>query len=146
MNNQTITGTILTMSGPIANAAASAVGVAKTGASIGSLHGAAYSSAMAAWVGFGSMKVGVFMMGAAPVIGAILILDSICGRDPGSPMIDWYEEFWRQYELQDEVEKLKIDSHLWIESESDLESHDQTFRTMEIDYELESLKNQLGLH
>lgn len=149
MNNQTIAGTILTMSGPIANAAASAVGVAKTGASIGSLHGAAHASAVAAWVGLGSMNVGLFVMGAAPVIGAILVLDSICGRDYGSPMIDWYEESWRQYELLDEVEKLQLDSSLWIEPEVSLVSQkqiDQEFLMMEIDHELESLKNQLGLH
>jgi hypothetical protein len=148
MKNQTVVGTLLTMSGPIANMSANAIGIAKTGAAIGTLHGAAHASATAAWVGLGSMKVGMFMMGAAPIIGAALILDSICGRDHGSPMIDWYEEFWRQYELQEEVENLKKNPDLWVESKTtnaSLTRLDQQFQNMELDDELELLKKQLDL-
>ncbi|MCU0566552.1 MAG: hypothetical protein MUF49_08130 [Oculatellaceae cyanobacterium Prado106] len=54
MNNQISVGTALTLSQPILNTAASAIGIAKTGTAIGTLHGAAQASATAAWVGLGS--------------------------------------------------------------------------------------------
>ncbi len=38
---------------------------------------------------------------------ALLILDGICGRDYEVLLIDWDEEFWRRYEIQDELEALK---------------------------------------
>lgn len=51
MDAKTTAGIGLVASNPIVHAAASTVGVAKTGAAIGTLHGAAHTSATAAWVG-----------------------------------------------------------------------------------------------
>jgi hypothetical protein len=84
-------GTVLVGSTPIVNAAVSAIGIAKTGTAIGSLSGAAHASATAAWVGFGSMKVGMFMMGALPLIGGLILLNGICRRDHGIPLRDFQE-------------------------------------------------------
>ena len=77
MNKQSATGTALVFSNTIANTAANTIGVAKTGIAISSLHGAAHTSATAAWVGFGSMNLGMFMMGAFPVLGAAILLDNL---------------------------------------------------------------------
>ncbi len=152
MDTQISVGTALVGSTPIINTTASAIGIAKTGATIGSLHGAAHASATAAWVGFGSMKVGMFMMGAFPVIGALLILDGICGRDYGSPLIDWYEEAWRQYEAQCELEEMKktvkVDKDHQVRAKtraSSLAQLDRQFRALEVEHELYLLKKDMGL-
>ena len=84
-----IAGVALGLSQPIITTAASAVGIAKTGTAIGSLHGAAQASATAAWVGFGSMKLGMFIMGALPVVGTLILLDSIYKRDRGTSLSAW---------------------------------------------------------
>jgi stage V sporulation protein K len=97
-------GTVLVGSTPIIKAAASAIGVAKTGTAIGTLSGAAHTSATAAWIGFGSMKVG---MGALPLIGGLILLNGICRRDYGIPLIDWYEAYWQDHEIDDELSALK---------------------------------------
>ncbi|MEB3356019.1 MAG: hypothetical protein VKK04_04785 [Synechococcales bacterium] len=152
MNKQIVTGTILGLSNPIINTAASTVGVAKTGTAIGTLSGAAYTSATAAWVGLGSMKVGMFMMGAFPVIGALLILDGICGRDHGSPLIDWYEEAWKRYETQCELEEMKkeikVDPDHQIKAKAtaaSLAQLDRQFQALGIEHELHLMKKELGL-
>jgi stage V sporulation protein K len=100
-------GTVLVGSTPIIKTVASAIGVAKTGTAIGSLSGAAHASATAAWIGFGSMKVGMFMMGALPLIGGLILLSGICRRDHGIPLIDWHEEYWEDYEIDDELRDMQ---------------------------------------
>jgi hypothetical protein len=107
MNKQTAVGIAFAASNPIINTAASAIGVAKTGVAIGTLHGAAHTSATAAWIGLGSMKAGMFLMGTLPIVGALLILDSMSGQGDGVPILDQYEEAWRQYEVRCELEDLK---------------------------------------
>jgi len=152
MNTQAVVGTTLVFSTPIINTTASAIGIAKTGTAIGTLHGAAHASATAAWIGLGSMKVGMFMMGAFPVVGALLLLDSIGGQDHGSPMIDWYEESWRQYEIRCELEELKkqvtVDPDHQIRAKSisaTLAQQDYQFRALEVEHELYSMKKQMGI-
>lgn len=152
MNNQVAAGTTLVFSNPIINTAASAIGIAKTGTAIGTLHGAAHGSATAAWIGLGSMKVGMFMMGAFPVIGALLVLDSISGRDHGSPIIDWYEEAWRRYEIQCELEELKktvaIDPDHQIRAKripATFAQQDYLFRALEVEHELYLMKKEMGI-
>lgn len=151
MNQQVAAGTTLALSNPILNTVASAIGIAKTGTAIGTLHGAAQASATAAWVGLGSMKAGIFMMGTFPVIGVLLILDGISGRDYGSPIIDWYEEFWRQYEVQCELEELKkeitvdLDHQLRAKSKpATLAQQEHQFRALEVEHELYLMKKALG--
>jgi len=152
MNTKIAAGIGLVASSPIIHAASSAVGIAKTGAAIGTLHGAAHTSATAAWVGLGSMKLGLFMMNAFPVIGGLLILDSLCGSDPGSPLIDWYEESWKQYEAQCELEELKKkitvdpDHRVIVKGQSSSLAQQETlFRSLEIEHDLYLLKKKLGL-
>ena len=152
MDVKTTVGTGLVASSPIIHTAANAVGIAKTGTAIGSLHGAAHTSATAAWVGLGSMKVGMFMMNALPIVGGLLILDSLCGPDHGSPIIDWYEEGWRQYEAQCEMEELKktvkvdADHRVIVKgSPSTLEQQESLFKGLEIEHDLYLLKKELGL-
>jgi hypothetical protein len=152
MNSKIAVGTALSLSNPLLSTAASLVGVAKTGAAIGSLHGAAHTSATAAWIGLGSMKAGMFMMGAFPIIGALLILDGISGRDYGAPLIDWEEEFWRNYEVQCELEdmkkKIQPDNSSQIQARKTPGSIAQLegqFRALEVDHELYLLKKEMGL-
>lgn len=152
MNKQTAIGTTLVFSNPIINSAASAIGFAKTGTAIGTLHGAAHASATAAWIGLGSMKAGMFMMGAFPLIGTLLILDSISGRDYGSPIIDWYEESWRQYEIQCELEELKqkvaVDPDHQIRAKNipaTFAQQDFQFRALEVEHELYLLKKEMKI-
>ncbi|WP_088892355.1 GUN4 domain-containing protein [Leptolyngbya ohadii] len=152
MQKETVVGAAFVLSNPIINTAASAVGVAKTGTAIGTLHGAAHASATAAWVGLGSMKAGLFVMNALPVVGALLLLDSLSGRDPGSPIIDWYEQAWRDYEVQCELEELKqqitVDPNHQVRSKtraSSLAQLDNQFRSLEVEHELYQLKQELGL-
>jgi stage V sporulation protein K len=108
-------GSALLCSTSIINATASAVGIAKTGAAIGSLSGAAQTSATAAWVGFGSMKFGMFMMSALPVIGALILLNEICRSKRGVSLVDWYKQEWEE---------------------------EEEWRSLEINHELNALKNQ----
>ncbi len=152
MNAKTAVGIGLLASNPIIHTASSAVGIAKTGTAIGTLHGAAHTSATAAWVGLGSMKAGMFMMSAFPVIGGLLILDSLCGPDHGSPIVDWREEDWKQYEAQWEMEELKkkvkvdLDHQVVVKrSPSSLAQQEDLFRSLEIEHELYLLKKKLGL-
>ena len=152
MNTQIATGTVLVGSTPIINTVASAIGIAKTGTAIGTLHGAAHTSATAAWIGLGSMKAGMFLMGALPIVGALLILDGISGRDQGSPIIDWYEEAWRQYEAQCELEELKNevkvdhDHQLRVKRAAATLAHREVqFRALEVEHELYLLKQEMGV-
>jgi stage V sporulation protein K len=105
--NAIVLGSGLLLSNSIMKATATAIGTASTGTAIGSLSGAAHASATAAWIGFGSMKVGMFMMGALPLIGGLILLNGICRRDHGIPLIDWYEEYWEDYEIDDELRDLQ---------------------------------------
>lgn len=145
-------GTALTASTPIINAAANAVGVAGTGTAIGTLHGAAHTSATAAWVGLGSMKLGMFVMGALPVVGGLLILDSLCSSDCGGSLIDYYEEFWKNYEAQCELDELKKtvkrDPGHIVTAKTQAASLDQLnrqFQSLEVEHDLYLLKKQMGL-
>lgn len=151
MNHSTAAGAALVASTPIINATASAVGIAGTGTAIGALTGAAHTSATAAWIGLGSMKAGMFLMGAMPVIGVLLILDGISGKDHGSPIIDWYEEAWRQYEIQAELEELKkeveVDSDHQLRAKTRAASfahQDAQFHALEVEHELYLLKKAMG--
>ena len=151
MNQKIAVGATFVASNPIINTAANAFGVAKTGTAIGTLHGAAHASATAAWIGLGSMKAGMFMMGAFPVIGALLILDGISGREYGSPIIDWYEEAWRQYEAQCELEELKKevkadpDHQLRVKRAAATLAHQEVqFRSLEVEHELYLMKKEIG--
>lgn len=152
MNTKVAAGTVFALSNPIFNITANAIGIAKTGTAIGTLHGAAHTSATAAWVGFGSMKIGMFMMGALPVVGALLILDGICGRDHGLPLIDWYEESWKRYETQCELEEMKkevkVDNDHRVRAKTTAVSIAQLtdqFRALEVEHELYLMKKDLGL-
>ena len=152
MNPKIAVGTAFVYSTPIINATASAVGFAGTGTAIGTLTGAAHTSATAAWIGFGSMKLGMFMMGALPVVGALLILDRIAGRGEGVSIIDWREEFWKQYEAQCELEEMKkeiqanseqqITAKTTASSPAQLENQ---FQSLEDEHELHLMKKELGL-
>ena len=53
---------------------ASLIGTAQTGTAIGTLSGAAANSATLAWLGFGSMAVGTFVLPAVMVAGGFLLL------------------------------------------------------------------------
>ncbi|HEY9699084.1 MAG TPA: hypothetical protein V6D10_17620 [Trichocoleus sp.] len=152
INPKIAAGIALTSSQSIINTAASTIGIAKTGAAIGTLHGAAHTSATAAWVGLGSMKAGLFIMHALPVVGALLILDGISGRDHGSPIIDWYEEAWRDYEVQCELEELKqqveLDPDHQVRAKTraaSLAQLDNQFRSLEVEHELYQLKKEMKL-
>jgi hypothetical protein len=152
MNKQTAVGIAFAASNPIINTAASTIGVAKTGVAIGTLHGAAHTSATAAWVGLGSMKAGMFLMGTLPVVGALLILDSMSGRGDGVPILDQYEEAWRQYEVRCELEDLKKevkvddDHQLHAKRTAVTQAHQEVqFQALEVEHELHLLKKQLGI-
>lgn len=141
-------GSDLLVSNPIINATASAIGSAKTGTAIGSLHGAAHASATAAWLGFGSMKIGMFIMGALPVIGALMLLNGVSQKKHGTPLIDWYEEYWKDYEVQHELTELQPQaqsdrSHQYIfkETPASFAQLEERFRTLEVENELAGLKN-----
>ena len=145
-------GAALTASTPIINAAANAVGLAGTGTAIGTLTGAAHTSATAAWIGFGSMKLGMFVMGALPVVGGLLILDSFCSSDCGVSIIDYYEEFWKNYEVQCELDDLKQtvkrDPGHTVTAKTKAASLDQLnrqFQSLEVEHDLYLLKQQMGL-
>lgn len=152
INPQIAVGAPLALSHPIINAAANAIGVAKTGTAIGILHGAAHTSATAVWIGFGSMKFGMFMMGSFPVIGALLVLDSICVQEHGAPLIDWYEAFWKRYEIECELgdlkQQVKPDTDHQLRSKTRAASFaqlDHLFQALEVEHELYLLKKELGL-
>ena len=152
MDVKTTVGTGCVASGPIINTVARAFGAAKTGTAISTLGGAAGDSATAAWIGLGSMKVGMFMLNVLPIFGGLLILDSLCGPDHGSSIIDWYEEGWRQYEAECEMEELKktvkadSDHRVIVKrSPSSLEQQESMFKGLEIEHDLYLLKKKLGL-
>jgi hypothetical protein len=150
MNKQSAVGTGFIFSNTIANASANSFGVAKTGTAISSLYGAAHTNATAAWIGFGSMKMGMLMMGCFPILGAAMLLDSICGQEHGSPIIDWYEEAWKTYECQCELEEMKKDIKIDRDHQlrptnvaSSLTQLDNQFRALEVENELYQMKKQL---
>lgn len=147
MDKQSIVGTGLVFSNSAAHAAANRYGVAKTGKAIASLHGAAHARATAAWIGFGNMKLGMFVMGVSPLIGSILLLDRLCGREYGQPLIDWYEEAWKSYECQCELEDMKetveIDENHQLRATTvaaGLAQLDLQFRALEVENELYRMK------
>jgi stage V sporulation protein K len=140
-------GSVLVGSAPIIKAAASAIGTAKTGAAIGSLSGAAHASATAAWIGFGSMKVGLFVMAALPVVGALILLNGIWQHEHGVPLVDWYEESWKDYEVKHELNELKAQvqrdpNHQFIsrETPATFAQQERIFRALEVEAELSELK------
>lgn len=102
-------GTTLALTPSVATTAASAIGIAQTGTAIGSLHGAAQIAATTAWVGFGSMQVGLFLLTTCPIVGALLIMDGIVesvrkppenGRQPIDRQIaDIFNENLRQAKI-----------------------------------------------
>ena len=59
---------------------ASLVGTAGTGTAIGTLSGAAANSATLAWLGFGSMAVGTFVLPAVMLAGAVALLKAWKGK------------------------------------------------------------------
>jgi stage V sporulation protein K len=137
-------GTALLGSNTIINATAGAIGIAKTGTAIGTLSGAALTNATAAWVGFGSMKFGMFMMSALPILGGLILLNSICRCRHGISLSDWYEvenseeEQWRSIEIQHELNVLKNQS-----SFTDLNNMDNTSQTA-IQQRLRELEREIG--
>lgn len=152
MNRQIFVGAALVASHPIIDTTASAVGIAKTGTAIGTLTGAAHTSATAAWVGLGSMKAGMFIMGVLPIIGWLLVLDGISGKEPGSPIINWYEESWRRYEAQCEMEELKAEVNLDLDHQLrairiplTLAQQEDQFRALEVEHDLYLLKKEIGI-
>ncbi len=149
MHPQITIGLALASSRSIINTPASLVGVAKTGTPIGTLGGAAFTNATAAWVGLGSMNTGLFLMNALPIVGALLILDSLSGRDHGSPIIDWYEQAWRNYEVQCELEDLKqqikVDPNYQVGAKTRFSQLESCFRLLEAEHELDQLKKEMGL-
>lgn len=152
MNTKTTAGVGLVASNSIIRRASSAAGIAKTGTSIGTLHGAAHTSATAAWIGLGSMKIGLFVINVLPIVGGLLILDSLCGQGEGSSLIDWYEESWKQYEAHCEMEALKEtvkvdpDHRIAVRNHpSSLSQQESLFQSLEVEHELYLLKKNLGL-
>jgi hypothetical protein len=150
MDKQSIVGTGLVFSNSAAHAAANNFGIAKTGKAIASLHGSAHAKATAAWVGFGNMKLGMFVMGAAPIVGAVLLLDRLCGREYGQPLIDWYEEAWKSYECQCELEEMKetveIDEDHQLRATTvvaGLAQLEDRFRALEVENEVYQMKKQV---
>lgn len=152
MNKSSAIGLALLTSNSTINAAAGVFGIAGTGTPIGTLSGAAFANATAAWVGFGSMQAGALLMGALPVVGVLFILDGIMGRGYGSPILDPYEEAWRQLEIEWELEglkkKVKIDANHQLRSTTRAASFAQQetqFRALEVEHELYLLKKELGI-
>lgn len=152
MNQKIFVGAALVASHPVINTAASTVGIAQTGTAIGTLTGAAHTSATAAWIGLGSMKAGMFIMGVLPVIGWLLVLDGISGKEPGSPIIDWYEEAWRRYEAQCELEALKTEVNVDLDHQLrairiplTLAQQEDQFRALEVEHDLYLLKKEMGI-
>ena len=142
----------LVFSDPLIYATASAIGVAKTGTAIGTLHGAAKASATAAWIGLGSMNVGMFIMNLCPIVGGLLVLDSLCSSDYGSALVDWNEEGWKEYEAQCEMEdlkkKVKVDPDhrtVVIDSLTSLAQQESLFKSLEVEHELYLLKKEMYL-
>jgi stage V sporulation protein K len=140
----------LVLSQPIINATASAIGIAKTGTAIGSLYGAAHTSATAAWIGFGSMKVGLFIIGTLPVVGALILLNSVFQHQRGGSLIDWEEEFWHDYEVQHELSRLiqnvrSTPSHRLVSSvaSESFAQQEERFQVLELEDELDQLKQKI---
>lgn len=152
MDVKTAASIPLIFSNPILSTAANTVGIAKTGTAIGSLHGICQYNATTAWVGFGSMQVGSIMMGALPLIGVALLLNGLAGPDHGSPILDPYEEAWRDYEVTWEMEELK--KNLKINPSykdrvrckvASFAQYEYQFKCLEIEQELYQLKQEMGL-
>lgn len=152
MDIKTVASIPLTFSNPILSTAANTVGIAKTGTAIGSLHGICQYNATTAWVGFGSMQIGSILMGALPLVGVALFLNSLAGPDHGSPILDPYEEAWKDYEVKWELEELKktvkIDplhkARIKYQAAS-LAQYEYQFKYLEIEQELYQLKQEMGI-
>ncbi|WOD40437.1 hypothetical protein [Nodosilinea sp. E11] len=92
------------------------------------------------------------MMGALPLIGVALFLNGLAGPDHGSPILDPYEEAWRDYEVKWELEELKktvkVDplykARIKYQAAS-LAQYECQFRCLEIEHELYQLKQDMGL-
>lgn len=152
MDAKLVAGAALVGSPQLITAAANTVGIAKTGTAIATLHGAAHTSATAAWVGLGSMKVGMLVMGALPVVGTLLLLDGICREDYGVCLVDRYEEAWRQreidWELEDMKRAVKVDKDHQLRAKTTAASFaqlDNQFHALGVEHELYLLKKQMGL-
>jgi stage V sporulation protein K len=153
MENKTAIGigTVLLGSTPIIEATASAIGISGTGTATGTLSGAAHASATAAWIGFGSMKLGMFVMGALPVVGALVLLNGIWRhRHGGVSFVDWYEESWKDYEVQHDLDKLKAQvpsaprhQRISRETPATFAQQERIFREFEVEVELDELKKNI---
>jgi len=152
MDIKTAASIPLIFSNPILSTAASTVGISKTGTAIGSLHGICQYNATAAWVGLGSMQVGSIVMGALPLVGVALFLNRLAGPDHGSPILDPYEEAWKDYEVKWELEELKktvkVDPSYKDRVRCKMTSFAQDeyqFKCLEIEQELYQLKQEMDL-
>lgn len=151
MREQLAVGSGLLFNQPLINGAASAIGHAKTGIAIGSLSGAAQANATAAWIGFGSMKIGMFIMNALPLVGVAVLLDAISGEEYGQ-LVDWYEESWKRYEDNSELQELKKhvqpNKNYQLRAKKQpwtLQQQEQLFQCLEVENELYLLKKKMGL-
>lgn len=152
MDFKTAASIPLIFSNPILYGAADFVGVAKTGTAIGGLNGICHYNAATAWIGFSSMKVGAIVTGALPIIGFALLVNKLAGPDHGSPILDPYEEAWRSYEVEWELEELKktikFDSSCQMKEKPCILSTAQLevkFRNLEINHELDLLRQEMSL-
>jgi stage V sporulation protein K len=141
--NAIVLGSGLLLSNSIMKATATAIGTASTGTAIGSITGAARASATAAWIGFGSMKVGMFMMSALPLIGGLILLNGICRRDHGIPLIDWYEEYWEDYEIDDELRDLQ--QRIQLNLNPPIASEVTPASQKQVEQRLRELESELGI-
>jgi stage V sporulation protein K len=136
-------GTMLLGSTPIIKAAASAIGTTSTGVSIGSCTGASLSSATAAWVGFGSMKIGMFVMGTLPIIGGLILLNAICQKDHGVPIIDWYEKYWEDHEIDNELRDMQ--QHIQLDLNRPIMPEVTPVSQVQVAQRLRELESELGI-
>jgi stage V sporulation protein K len=137
-------GAVFVGSTPIIKAAASAIGIAKTGTAIGSLSGAAHASATAAWVGLGSMKIGMFVMGALPIVGGLILLNGICQKNHGVPIIDWYEQYWQDHEIDDELRDLQ--QQIQLNLNRPIRPEASAVSPAQVANRLRELESELGLN
>ena len=152
MDSNLVAGSALMASPAVLKATASTIGLAKTGTAIGALNGAAQANATAAWVGLGSMNLGMFLMGTLPVVGGLLILNWLSGPDHGSPILDPYEDAWKEYEALYELEELKKkvekDPDHTVRTKNRASSLGQLgsqFQALEVEHDLYLLKKQIGM-
>ncbi|MBD1824387.1 hypothetical protein H6F51_18105 [Cyanobacteria bacterium FACHB-DQ100] len=66
-------------------------------------------------------------------------------------MIDWYEEAWKRYEAQAELEEMKKtvkvdpDHQVRTKQAASLSQLNDQFRALEVEHELYLMKKELGL-